>query len=185
MDGFDVSADGGQPVVGELREKLLEPFIAATRAALGEMAGAELVVRGVYRQTMHHVLGDLAAVIRIRSITDDSSPSVAGETVRGEGAMVLGFPQRTAAALAGRILAGVASDVDENLIRDCVGELANVVAGQAKALMAERPVRFGFSLPQIVVNADEFQPQQGLDCQVVAFTCDQGEFALQLFVNAS
>jgi CheY-specific phosphatase CheX len=102
---------------------------------------------------------------------------------RGEGALVLSFPQTTAAALARRILAGVTTEVDESLIRDCVGEIASVVTGQAKALIAERPFRFGFSLPQVVVNAEEFQPQQGSDSLVVEFNCDQGEFALQLFVN--
>jgi chemotaxis protein CheX len=189
LNGFDAAVDGGQSVVDEVRDKLLEPFIAATRAALGEMAGADLVVRAVYRKPMQRALGDIAAVIGLRPVSMESPPSypstpLAGERCRGERAMLLlSFPRRTAAALAGRILAGVATEVDENLIRDCVGEIANVVAGQAKALLAERPVRFGFSLPQVVVNADEFHPPPGLDCLVVAFTCDRGEFALQLFVE--
>ncbi len=171
MDGSEVDVEGAQPVVGELRAKLLEPFIAATCAALGEMAGTEVVVRAVYQKTMHHALGDIAAVFRLRSAT--------------EGSLVLSFPQRTAAALAGRILAGVTQEVDENLIRDCAGEIANVVAGQAKALLAETPYRFAFFMPQVVIDAKEFRPPQGLDCLVVAFRSDPGEFALQLFLKLS
>jgi chemotaxis protein CheX len=170
LNGFEAAAEGGQSVDGEVRENLLEPFIAAVRAALGEMAGAEPVVRAVYRKPMQHAFGDIAAVILLRS-------------VRGDASLVLGFPQATAAALARRILAEVKHAVEEDLIRDCVGEIANVVAGQAKALLAERPVRFEFRLPQMVVNAAEFQPCQGVDCLVVIFDCDHGSFALQLFVK--
>jgi chemotaxis protein CheX len=170
LNGFEAAAEGGQSDVGEARENLLEPFIAAVRAALGEMAGAEPVVRAVYRKAMQHAMGDIAAVIRLRSI-------------RGEASLVLSFPQPTAVALARRILAEFNQAVEEDLIRDCLGEIANVVAGQAKALLAERPVRFEFRLPQMVVNAAEFQPCLGVDCLVVIFDCDQGEFALQLFVK--
>src|SRR5262245_6269456 len=111
LDGSEIDVEGARAVVGEVRDKLLEPFIAATRAALGEMVGANVSVRAVYQKTMNHSLGDLAAAIPISSAT--------------EGVLVLGFPFRTAAALAGRILAGLTREVDENLIRDCVGEITN------------------------------------------------------------
>jgi chemotaxis protein CheX len=73
--------------------------------------------------------------------------------------------------------------VDENLIRDCAGEIANVVAGQAKAMLAGGPYRFTFALPQVIADAKEWQHQQGLDCLVVAFKSDQGEFALLLYLK--
>jgi chemotaxis protein CheX len=184
VDGFEVAIAEVQPVAGDIQDKLLEPFIAATRAALGEMAGTEVVVRAVFRQTLHPSPiphspmakdrgrgegADIAAVLELRTPP--------------EGALVLRFPERTAAALARRILAGVSQEVDENLIRDCVAEIANVVAGQAKALLAGTAYRFAFSLPRVVVGAAEFRPQQGLDCLVVAFSSERGEFALQLFLK--
>jgi len=58
-----------------------------------------------------------------------------------EGSLVLIFPQRTAEALADRMLAGVSIDVGDQLIRDCAGEIGNVVAGQAKALLSGRAIR--------------------------------------------
>ena len=156
-------------VVGEIRDCLVEPFITATRVALGEMAATEVAVRAVYQTALHYTLGDIAAVLGLQSAT--------------EGFLVLGFPRRTAEALAGRILAGVKDEVDENLIRDCVGEMGNVVAGQAKAILAETPYRFTFSLPEIVVGTKELLPRPGLDCLVVAFGSDPGEFTLQLFLK--
>ena len=81
-------------------------------------------------------------------------------------------------------MSGFTQELDENLIRDCMGEIANVVTGQAKAMLAETPYGFAFSLPPIVVDSKEFRPPSPcLDCLIVAFLCDQGEFAMQLFLK--
>jgi chemotaxis protein CheX len=167
LDSFAAGAVDAQPIVGEIRDMLLEPFIEAARTALGEMAGTEVVVQAVFQTSTHRAWGDLAAVVGLRSATDAT--------------LVLSFPKRTATALAGRILAGVTQEVDENLIRDCVGEIANVVAGQAKTMLAGGPYRFAFAIPQVIADAKEWPPAQGLDCLVVAFHSDQGEFNLQLY----
>src|SRR5262245_33078000 len=148
---FEIAAEGGQPVAGEIRDQLLEPFITATRVALGEMASNDVVLQALYQETRHHHWGDIAAVLELKSET--------------EGFLILSFPARTAAALAGRILAEVTTERDENLFGDCVGELANVVAGQAKALLADTPYRFAFFTPKVVVGASsELRPRQDLDC---------------------
>jgi len=169
VDASEIVAEGTQPINDERRDDLLGPFITATCTALSEMAGAEAIVQAVHQKSPHHPLGDIAAVVGLTSAI--------------ERFLVLSFPQRTAAALAGRILAGIAQEVDEELIKDCVGEIANVVAGQAKAMLADGPYRFAFSIPQVVDDASQCLPQQGLDCLVVAFSSDQGEFALQLLLQ--
>jgi chemotaxis protein CheX len=169
LDNIAAGAQDTRPIVGEIRDALLEPFIEATRTALGEMAGTEVVVQAVYQTSTPRAWGDLAAVVGLRSATDAT--------------LVLSFPTRTAAALAGRILAGVTQDVDENLIRDCLGEIANVVAGQAKTMLAGGPYRFAFALPRVIDDAQEWPPPQGLDCLVVAFQSDPGEFVLQLYLK--
>jgi len=165
----EIAAEGAQSVTPVIREQLLEPFITATRAALGEMASTDVVVRAVCQNPGPHVLGDISAVLRLTSAT--------------QGTLVLSFPERTAAALAGRILASVSAEPDEQLIRDCVGEIGNVVAGQAKALLAGTPYHFTFSLPRVVPGVDDFQPAPGLDCLAVVFNSEQGEFALRLFLK--
>jgi chemotaxis protein CheX len=148
---------------------LLEPLITAVCTAVRELAGIEAAVQLVYQKALNHALGDIAAVIQV-------GPA-------NEGALVLGFPQRTAAALAAGMLAGVTREVDESLIRDCVGEIANVVAGQAKALFADSPYRLALSLPQVVISAQDFRPPPGQDPLVVAFSSAQGDFTLQLFMK--
>src|SRR4051812_12669340 len=65
----------------------------------------------------------------------------------GQGRLVLSFPGRTAATLARRILAEAAVDADAMMVQDCMGEVANVVAGQAKALLVGSPSHFTLSTP--------------------------------------
>jgi len=150
----------------EIRLHLVEPFIAAATAALSEMATTEVIVRNVQLQTTVAPLSDFSAAVEITATTI--------------GLLVLTFPKQTAAALAARILAGTAQTPDDNLIRDCVGEMANVIAGQAKAMLAGGPYQFTFSIPKVLVGAGDFQPPQRLNCLVISFRSDQGEFALQL-----
>ena len=164
---FETACLGAQPISEELREKRLEPFIAGIRAALGEMAQIELVIRTVCRTALPHPLGDIAAVVGFSSATG--------------GSLIFGYPHQTAAALSRRILSGVTEEVDEGLIRDCLGEIANVAAGQAKALLADTPYRLSFSLPRVVEAHDpELCPSRGLDCLLVILASDVGEFALHL-----
>jgi chemotaxis protein CheX len=167
---IDTVSWGAQPVVGEIRTKLLEPWILATCTALGEMANTGVAVRAVFQKTLDHTLGDISGVIKLMSET--------------EGTLVLSFPERTAAALAGRILAGTTEDLNEGLIGDCIAEITNVVAGQAKALLAGTPYRFAFSLPKVMIGTGlELRAKQGLHCLIVTFGSDLGEFALQLFLE--
>jgi chemotaxis protein CheX len=163
----EIAPAGAQPVVGPVRDKLLEPFIAAVCAALGEMASSEVVVQAVYQTALHPTLGDLVAVVGLMSTTEEF--------------LVLSFPEPTAAAIAGRILAGSTEAVDANLTSDCLGEVANVVAGQAKALLAETPYHFAFSMPRVVGH--EFQPPAGLVCLTVTFRSDLGDFTMHLFLK--
>jgi CheY-specific phosphatase CheX len=167
MENLETACQAGQPLSGELREQLLEPFIAGVRAALGEMAQTEPVVRAVCRTTLPRPVGDIAAVVGLSSATG--------------GSLIFGYPHRTAATLTRQVLSGLTEVVDESLIRDCVGEIANVAAGQAKALLAETPYRLTFSLPRVLDTHDpELCLSQRLNCLLVIFGSDAGEFALHL-----
>ena len=159
---------GTHDVDPELRRDLLEPFIAATSAALGEMAGIEVIARAVHRHSASPGVGDISVAVELTSGTSRL--------------LVLRFPERTAAAIAGRVLAGAVQTLDQSLIRDCVGEVANVIAGQAKALLAGGRHRFDFSIPRVVA-ADQWRPPQGLDCLAIACGSELGDFEVQLLVT--
>ena len=156
-----------QPVPPELREQLVEPFIAAASLTLTELAQTELAVRSTYRTALPRTLGDISAVIGVTA-------------ERGE-VLVLSFPAPTAAALAGRVFAEVNHTPDDDLVRDCMGELANVIAGQAKTLLAETPYQLLLATPRVLSGPGlEVGSRPGIESLVVVFGSDAGDFALQV-----
>ncbi len=97
--------------------------------------------------------------------------------------MALCFTERTALTLTRRVLGEAGHVTDHALVYDCMGEIANVTAGQAKALLVETPYRFTFSVPTVATTAGGpvSTAVSGEHCLVVVFGCDAGDFALQLF----
>jgi chemotaxis protein CheX len=168
LDLFEIASEGGQPVAGATREELVEPFIAATRATLGEMAEIEVVVRAVSQRALDHTLGDISAIVRLTSAI--------------KGLLVLGFPKPTARALAERVV-GVGDEIDDGLIQDCMGEIANVIAGQAKALLASTRYHFAMSIPEVVAGGSPLAANGSSGCVIVFFGSELGDFALQLILD--
>lgn len=155
------------PVSPEVRDRLVEPFIAAAAMTLSELARTELVVRTVHRAASLRTSGDISAVL--------------GLMPEGGGVLVLSFPASTAEALAGRILAEVQQAPDADLVRDCMGEVANVIAGQAKTLLADTPFQLSLETPSIVSGAgSEIRSPPGAEGIVVRFGSDVGDFVLQI-----
>ena len=155
-------------LAGEDPEALpLQSFISAATVALAEMASTEVTIQEVYPATLDVLWGDISAVVAIRSSTD--------------GLFVLSFPAATAVAMAERVLADAKPRMNESLVEDCVGEIANVIAGQAKTLLTGTPYQLTYSLPMVVVgNPPEFHLERGWRCLVAAFRSDLGEFSLAL-----
>jgi len=156
-----------QPVSSEVREQLLEPFIEAANLTFTELAQVEPAVRSTYRTAVPRTLGDISAVL--------------GLTAEGGELLVLSVPAATAAALAGRVLAEVHQVPDDELVRDCMGELANVIAGQAKTLLAETPYQLLLATPIVLSGPGlEVGSRPDIGSLVVVFGSEVGDFALQV-----
>jgi chemotaxis protein CheX len=160
-------SDDVQSIPGGIHEELLEPFITAVSMTLREMASAEAVVQSAFKKKQHRTIGDVSAVLPL--------------AFPAEGRLVLSFPAATAAALARRVLAEVMAAPDQGMVGDCVGELTNVVAGQAKALLFGSRYHFMLSTPTVITGTGhEIRHPEGAHCLVVTFGSDLGDFALEL-----
>jgi CheY-specific phosphatase CheX len=144
-------------------DELLEPFITAVATTFREMAGVEVTVHDASPVAGDGVLADVSAALRL-----DADVS---------GWLILSFPHATAAALAGRVLAGVEGEPGEGMIRDCASELLNVTAGQAKALLFGTPRHFTFTTP---TNLTAGRPDAAAGWWVIRFDSDAGVFTLHL-----
>jgi len=152
----------------QTRESLVNPFISATSVTLQEMAGTEVFPREVYRADVCKTVTDITAII--------------GLTFSSTGNLALGFPHDAATAVATRMLAETGVDVDDELIRDCVGEIANVISGQAKALLHGTRFAFTHCTPQVLLGADR-EVSRDVDCYAIVFGSEVGEFTLQICVR--
>src|SRR5262245_18217579 len=143
---------------------MVEAFSSAVPFALREMAGVEAFVRDARPATNMDGIEGLSAVIRLTAAA-------------GVGRLILNIPEATAKELARHVLTETPDGVSAELIRDCVGELANVVAGQAKALLVGRPGHFRLSTPTIRVDG----PTDVSGGWLIRFDSDVGPFAVHLF----
>lgn len=96
-------------------------------------------------------------------------------TAAGEGAFVLALPEETALALARRVFAEAGIEPDAAVVRDCAGEIVNVVCGQAKTLLGGTPYHFTLSTPRVETGAPAAER-----AFVIAFGSDAGPFALRV-----
>jgi chemotaxis protein CheX len=148
-------------------DPLREAFIAAVYMAIGEMAGVQVFARSVCPNEFDEPTGVISAVLALKSAAVS--------------ALILRFPAPTAAALASRILVGATSEVSADLVQDCVGEIANVVAGQAKALLAGTPYHFVFTVPEVkTYGIREPQPGGGQETLGISFETELGGFIVRL-----
>jgi CheY-specific phosphatase CheX len=145
-------------------EGLVEPFVAATRVSLEEMADVDVVVRSVTRGHAPVAAGDIVASIELTW-----------------GRLRVCAPRTTAQALARRILEGVADEPDGALVPDCMGEIANVIAGQAKTLLAETPYAFSFSVPRVQTDPPSDHPDRpNTEHYVIALGGVMGDMMIEL-----
>ena len=168
--GSETSLEG-QMVDAAIQRDLIDPWIAAASTALGELAGAAVGVQGVSRRAISSGPGDISALVEITA-------------ARG-GFMILRLPERTASAVAARMLTEAQQQPDEALVRDCVGELANVIAGQAKAMLAGGPYQFTFSIPRVSAGDLVELPARNLPGMAIALVCEHGPFTLHLLLTSS
>jgi CheY-specific phosphatase CheX len=146
---------------------ILEAFTAASGVVLSELDRTEGVVLSAERRPGHRWIGEIAAVIDLTSATLD--------------ALVLSMPLAVAEILARRMLAETPVSVDADMIRDCLGEMANGIAGQAKALLHSTPAKIIFSTPRIIFREGEAPAEPAFgDCLVLVYGCDVGELAVQV-----
>src|SRR5262249_27972559 len=118
-------------VDADVSSQPMESYINAATLALGEMAGAQVFVRESSPDKYAQSESDVVALVELEAATAQM--------------LILRFSRQTATAFAQRILDNANVELGDSLVQDCVGEIANVIAGQAKTLLAGTPHQMTFS----------------------------------------
>ncbi|HZZ77344.1 MAG TPA: chemotaxis protein CheX [Gemmataceae bacterium] len=151
-------------VDAEMRRQLADPLSAAVCQAIRQMTGMEATLQSVHRREQPAALGDIVVSLELTSAVP--------------GLLVMNFSTATAQAFARQVFAEVHEEPTPTLVQDCMGEIANVVAGQAKALLHGTPYHFSFS-PPLVQPAQAAKFPESMSSLVLAFDSDVGGCALQ------
>jgi chemotaxis protein CheX len=164
--------DDAQPISPDVRSQVLEPFIEAVCVTLREMASTEVILQDSFQTTIPRTLGDISAIIALSF------------EAGGTGSLVLGCSEATAGGLARRVLAESGQEPDETMVRDCLGEIANVVAGQAKVVLFGTRWHFLLSTPTVVSGVGKELPEcRGGQCLVAVFGSDVGEVVVEVYLQ--
>lgn len=144
---------------------LAKPFVQATINVLSSMTGLSPVPGKPYVKKTDKVQGDVSAIV--------------GITGCKSGAVALSFSQSCAIAL----VKGMLGDAIEDIIadtRDAVGEITNMISGQARATLSEMGLPLRGSTPSIVFGANHSLSFPGQVTTVaIPFETDYGAFTLE------
>lgn len=105
-------------------------------------------------------------------------------TGKWEGQVVLRFPKGTGVKSVAFMLGMDEDEVDEESLKDGIGEMANMVAGGAKSRLAEAGVEFNLTVPTIVSGeGHRIDVLKVKTSEVRRLDCELGSFAVVVWMR--
>ena len=117
--------------------EIARPFVKATVEILGTMAGITATAGAPYVKKTHVAKGDVSAIV-----------GVTGDRV---GTIAVSFTKACAIALVKGMLGDDIQDILQDT-QDAVGEVTNMVSGQARAGLTEMGLTLQGSTPTVIVG---------------------------------
>jgi chemotaxis protein CheX len=96
------------------------------------------------------------------------------------GSVAVTFPERLAIQIYANMVGEPASGLDEG-VRDAIGEVVNMIAGGAKATLAQKGFTFRIAIPTVVVGRNHTVEHKGdFPCLCVPFHMGEETFWLEV-----
>jgi chemotaxis protein CheX len=101
-----------------------------------------------------------------------------------EGQVCLSLPRKSAYNLVSKMLNMDESEINDEILMDAVGEMANIVAGNAKTKLAATKYKFSISVPTIVMGENHRTSMfHGQKENVACFKTEYGSFELAMWIT--
>ena len=144
----------------------INPFIEATLRSLEMMAGIEAERSGLAVKEDLITTFDLSTII---GITGDTS-----------GSIILSFPVGLACRIASNMLMEEVTELNQS-VEDAIGEIGNIVVGDARRLLLQDGFSLSISVPTVVVGEGYRISRTGdIPCIAIPFTTKFGEFEVNV-----
>ncbi len=139
--------------------KVINPYISATVDLLGTMAGLHAEKRDVFLKKNYRLFGDISAIMSL--------------TGKVEGQVVVCFEEKLAREVVARIMSSRPEDLTKDELKEGIGEVVNIVAGNAKAALSTTEYTHQIGLPTVVFGqGHELSHPGNAPCIVVIFEVD-------------
>ncbi|MBQ4133854.1 MAG: chemotaxis protein CheX [Desulfovibrionaceae bacterium] len=149
--------------------EIAKPFISATREVLAMMAGIDAKPQTPYVKKGVLAEGDITAVV--------------GITGTYTGTISISFPKQCAIA----VVRGMLGDDIEDILqdsRDAVGEVCNMISGQARAGLAGMNIVLQGSTPSVIVGSKHsVSHAAGVPVVAIPFATANGSFTLEFCLS--
>lgn len=146
----------------EINERIIE----ATKEIFSQMVMMQISVSGDYTNTSAALNNSISGVI--------------GLAGTHKGVLAIHIPQRVAMAITSGFLGMDVEEINAD-VEDAVGELANMLGGNVKSILSENGRDIDLSLPSTIIGQRyDFQPTKEAERLIIPFTCDAGEFVVDL-----
>ena len=144
---------------------LAKPFIKATKDVLAAMAALEVSAGTPYIKKDRMARGDVSAVI---GITGDK-----------QGTFSISFDRKTAVHIVKQMLGDAIEDILQD-VQDAMGEITNMISGQARVGLVEMGLKLQGSTPSVIMG-DNHTIAHMTSAMAIAipFTCEAGTFTLE------
>ncbi len=151
---------------------MVNPFISATKEVFEVMSGIHVKRKALFLKKDYKIFGEISGIM---GLTGDASGSIA-----------ISFSYDLAKKVISIILDMEVAEIEENDVKDGIGEILNMIAGQTKAILAGTKYRFKLSIPAVVAGYGyEIYHPEDAPCIVVIFEALDMQFALQVSLAPS
>ena len=147
--------------------EFINPFIDAARNVFSQMCGVEIQRKNIFLKDDYKMLGDISGVMGLNGVAT--------------GSVVVSMPAQLACLVVGKMLNEPPATELTSDVKDAMGEIINMIAGQAKAALVKTKYHFTISIPNVVTGpGHEIAHQKGTPNIVVLFEGAGFDFALQV-----
>jgi chemotaxis protein CheX len=145
--------------------KLINPYISSVLDLMTTMAGMHVERKDLFLKKNYRLFGDISGIMNFSG--------------RIEGSVTVSFTEELAKDVIAKIMGISASDISDDDLRDGVGELINIISGNAKAALSETEFSHEIALPAVIRGmGHEIRHSDGAPCMVVLFEAEKKPFAV-------
>lgn len=146
-----------------LKADYINPFIESTINVISQVAGVTPKKRKIDLVSSRELVGDVSGVI--------------GLAGAAEGFLIIILSMELSRKLVSGMLGTDVDKLTDDDLRDGVGELVNIVSGNAKAALVDTPYHFELSIPTVIIGSTHsVSHPPGIPCITVTFAALDEEF---------